>query len=66
MIVPKLAGPSCAAGAPKFAVFSRLNTSRRSSIARAPPSPTRRITARSTSWYDGPRTGLREADPIVN
>src|SRR5262245_60961113 len=66
VIVPKLAGPSCAAGAPKFTVFSRLNTSRRSSIARSAPKPTRRITARSTSWYDGPRTGLREADPMVN
>ena len=66
VIVPKLAGPSCAAGAPKFAVFSRLNTSKRSSIARSPPNLTLRITARSTSWYVGPRTGLREADPIVN
>src|SRR5262245_41243138 len=66
VIVPKLAGPSCAAGAPKFVVFSRLNTSRRSSIARSPLKPTRRITAKSTSRYEGPRTGLRDADPIVN
>src|SRR4029450_319986 len=66
VIVPKLAGPNCAAGGPKFAVFSRLNTSARSSIARSPPEPTRRITARSTSRYDGPLTALRGADPIVN
>jgi len=43
-----------------------LKTSNRSSIARSPPTPTRRISAKSTSRYDGPRTGLREADPIVN
>ena len=48
-IVPKLAGPNCAAGAPKFVVFSRLNTSKRNSTERSPPNPTRRITARSTS-----------------
>jgi hypothetical protein len=29
VIVPKLAGPSWAAGAPKFAVFTRLNASSR-------------------------------------
>src|SRR5262245_41241592 len=28
--------------------------------------PTRRITAKSTFLNDGPRTGLREADPSVN
>ena len=47
-------------------MFSRLNTSTRSSIACRAPIGTRRISARSTSRYDGPRTGLREADPIVN
>ena len=66
VIVPKLAGPSCAAGAPRFAVFARLKTSSRSSIARPPPTPTRRITAKSTSRTTGPRTGLREAEPMVN
>jgi hypothetical protein len=66
VIVPKLAGPSCAAGAPKFVVFRRLNTSNRSSNARSPPTTMRRITERSKSLYVGPRTGLREADPIVN
>ena len=38
MIVPKFAAPCTAFGAPRFAVFSRLNTSARSSIARLPPS----------------------------
>ena len=37
VIVPKLAGPTCAAGAPTFTVFRRLKTSNRSSIARSPP-----------------------------
>ena len=32
----------------------------------APPIGTRRISARSTSRYEGPRTGLRDDDPIVN
>src|SRR5262245_19995482 len=66
VIVPKLAGPNPPDGGPKFVVFSRLNTSSRSSIARSPPNPTRRITARSTSLYVGPLTGLREADRIVD
>src|SRR5262245_6078039 len=66
VIVPKLAAPRVATGAPKFTVFSRLKTSTRSSTERSRPTGTRRIIARSTSRYDGPRTGLREADPIVN
>src|SRR5436309_9624789 len=65
-MVPKFAAPWTAAGAPKFGVFRRLNTSTRASMVLRPPTDTRRMTARSTLRYDGPRTGFREDDPIVN
>src|SRR5581483_10245486 len=65
-MVPKFAAPRTAAGAPKFGVFRRLNTSARISTARPGPAGTRRMRARSTLRYAGPRTGFRDADPSVN
>src|SRR5262249_33615650 len=64
--VPKFAAPATAFGAPKFGVFSRLKISPRSSIARGPAIRIRRVSATSTSRYDGPRTGFRDAVPSVN
>src|SRR5262245_48513624 len=66
VIVPKLAAPATAAGAPNAGVLSRLNTSARTSTDRLAPAGMRRINAKSTLRYDGPRTGLRDAEPIVN
>src|SRR5262249_40563892 len=66
VIVPKFAAPQTAAGAPKWGVFRRSKTSARISIALPCRIGTRRVSARSTLEYDGPRTGFRLADPIVN
>src|SRR5204862_2572251 len=66
VIVPKLADPCTAFGAPKFGVFNRLKISARTSIARLGPKGIRRMSAKSTSRYEGPRTGFREAEPRVN
>src|ERR1700730_16458379 len=66
VIVPKFAAPCTAAGAPKFGVFTRLKTSARTSMARLEPRGIRRMTAKSTLRYEGPRTGFREAEPRVN
>src|SRR3954447_6275696 len=66
MIVPKLAAPRTAAGAPKDGVLSRLNASARSSIDRDPGSRTRRAKPTSTLRHEGPRTGVRDALPSVN
>src|SRR5581483_12245948 len=62
VIVPKFAAPSTAAGAPNGGVLRRLNASARSSTA-VRPAGIRRTTARSTSRYEGPRRGLRDAVP---
>jgi hypothetical protein len=43
VIVPKLAGPSCAAGAPRFVVFIRLNADR----TRFPSSHTDKVDLRT-------------------
>src|SRR2546428_11293444 len=66
VIVPKFAAPNTAFGAPRFGVFSRLKTSARTSITRLAPRAMRRMSARSTSRYEGPRTGFRDDEPIVN
>src|SRR5437764_413440 len=66
VIVPQLAAPATALGVPRLGVFRRLKTSARTSIARLAPTDTRRMSATSTFRYDGPRTGFRDADPIVN
>src|SRR3989442_1415953 len=62
VIVPKFAAPNTAFGAPKFGVFSRLKTSARTSSDAPARMGTRRMSARSTFRYDGPRIGFRDAD----
>ena len=66
LAVPKFEAPLTAAGAPRFTVFNRLKISARTSIALPALIGMRRTTEKSISRYDGPRTGLREAFPIVN
>ena len=61
---PELAGPNCAAGAPKFAVFSRLNTST-SSIARPPPTPATHHREIDIAVSRPPHR-IARADPMVN
>src|SRR5262245_31364816 len=65
VIVPKLEAPSTAFGLPNGGVLRRLTASARNSTSGPTEIGIRRLSARSTFLYDGPRTGFRDAVPSV-